>query len=278
MIRVLLVLMFSQVFWSTLLKSQSCYVDYTDPSELEFLAAGGSELVYFYTYPTNCVPDITCPSWVSWTMVGWGEVMFYCSQNNTEQERVGIIYVGEEGLWIGVWQQAGLVAGVISGDQAICYNADPSNITSSSAAGGGTQPYTYVWERSTDGGYYWSTLGVSTQTYDPSSLTETTKYRRKVTDASNATAYSNIVTKTVWNPLSGGAISEDQIIAYNEEGSLITSDTAASGGSGSLTYQWKKSMFDGGAWSEWATIRGNVRNVHPTCPDGYNQIQERRNR
>jgi RHS repeat-associated protein len=255
-IRVLLVLMFSQVFSSALLKSQSCYVDYTDPSGLDFLAAGGSELVYIYTYPTNCVPDITCPSWVSWTMYGWGEIMFYCSQNNTGQPRADIIYVGEEGLWIGVSQEGGLVGGSISGDQAICYNTDPSYITNSSDAVGGTQPYTYQWEESTDGGYYWSTLGVSTLAYDPSSLTEPTKYRRKVTDASNTTAYSNIVTKTVWTEVDGGSISGTQTINYNTDASPMNNNSSASGGTGSFTYQWQKSEYNGSSWGSWSNVSG----------------------
>ena len=236
--------------------SQQCYVDYTDPSELEFPAVGGYEDVYFSTYPTNCIPDPICPSWINWTRIGLHEVRFYCSQNESGQTRYGMIYVGDEGLWISVSQLAGLTAGIISGNQTICYGGDPTIITSSSAAGGGTTPYTYSWEKSTDDGYNWSSVGVSTLTYDPSSLTETTQYRRKVTDTNNYLAYTNIITKTVWGPLTGGTISEDQTIPYNGSGSQLTNSAAAGGGSGSSSYQWQKSVYNGGSWAEWTTIIG----------------------
>ena len=180
-------------------------------------------------------------------------------RSNTGQPRADIIYIGEEGLWIGVSQEGGLVGGYISGDQAICYNADPSNITSSSGAGGGTSPYTYTWEMSPDYGLNWSAVGPSSLAYDPSYLTEVTLYRRKAIDAANNAAYSNVVTKTVWPEVDGGIIIGTQAIFYNTDASLITSSYPATGGIGSFTYQWQKSEYNGSSWGSWSNVSGADR-------------------
>src|SRR6056300_93106 len=91
-----------------------------------------------------------------------------------------------------------LTAGAIAGNTTICSGGDPAAFTSSSSASGGTGSYTYEWESSTNSGSTWSAISSSNSTtYDvPSGLTQTTQYRRKVSDGSN-TAYSNTLTVTV---------------------------------------------------------------------------------
>jgi hypothetical protein len=73
-----------------------------------------------------------------------------------------------------------LTAGTIDSDQTICYNTKPAELTQSPASGGaGTTIYT--WQKSTDNGVTWQAVG-NTEGYAPPALTETTKYRRMVSN------------------------------------------------------------------------------------------------
>ena len=68
-------------------------------------------------------------------------------------------------------------SGFISASQAICIGADPAILTQTTAptAAGGT--LTHDWQSSTDGTTFTS-LGVTTQDYDPLVLTQNTWYKR----------------------------------------------------------------------------------------------------
>ena len=70
-----------------------------------------------------------------------------------------------------------LTAPVVSADQFICYNSTPATLTLSSLPSGGSGPYAYQWQDSTDGGNWAFITGAGTDTYSPSALTETTWYR-----------------------------------------------------------------------------------------------------
>jgi hypothetical protein len=69
---------------------------------------------------------------------------------------------------------------------------DPA-ISSSSAAIGGSSPFSYQWQVSTDGVYYSDVSGVTSLEYNPPSVSQTTFYRRKVTDNSSNVQYSNVI-------------------------------------------------------------------------------------
>ena len=137
--------------------------------------------------------------------------------------------------------------GVISDTQTICYNGDPSNITSSSAASGQTGTIEYKWQYSSSSDFSSDVNDIestNSTTYDPpSGLTATRYYRRlaRVTckaDWTGATA-SNIITVTVRSQFSPGAINTTgETICYNGNPAEITSSSAASGGDASYTYQW----------------------------------------
>ena len=75
-----------------------------------------------------------------------------------------------------------LVRPVVSSGQSICNNTTPATLTST-AASGGSGPFTYQWESSPDGLNPWTTIaGETTLSYSPPPLTSTTFYRIVATD------------------------------------------------------------------------------------------------
>ena len=101
---------------------------------------------------------------------------------------------------------SGGTIGGITNNSEYCYQADPGAFTNSVSPSGGTVGITngspaaptYDWQRSTSSDFSTgvTNLGVNTLTYDPSSgLANGTYYfRRKVTDACDTVAYSNVIT------------------------------------------------------------------------------------
>lgn len=133
-----------------------------------------------------------------------------------------------------------VTGGAIGSAQTICNGDDPVALTESSgASGSGT--LSYAWKRSTDG--YTATLGTNGASYDPPALTSTTTYRRVVTSTLNGVACavnSNDIAITVQAVVTGGVIAANQTICSGGDPAAFTTPTAATG-SGSLTYEWKRS-------------------------------------
>ncbi|WMJ74222.1 gliding motility-associated C-terminal domain-containing protein [Cytophagaceae bacterium ABcell3] len=87
-----------------------------------------------------------------------------------------------------------LTPGSIGGDQKICENDIPSEITELTPATGGTGFYTYTWEMTEDNGNTWTTIsGGTDSTYSPPALSQSTIYRRLVTSDDCGTVTSNMV-------------------------------------------------------------------------------------
>ena len=129
--------------------------------------------------------------------------------------------------------------GTVASAQTICSGGDPAAFTES-AASTGSGVLTYQWKQSTDS--YAATLAITT-TYDvPSGLVATTTYRRITTSTLNGiacTSNSNDITVSV-NAVTGGTIAAAQTICSGGDPAPFT-ESAASTGSGTLTYQWKQS-------------------------------------
>ncbi len=91
--------------------------------------------------------------------------------------------------------------GTIGDNEDNCNNFNPALITSLSDPTGGSGTIQYIWERSINAGVTWTVInGATSSTYDPSVISQTTKYRRGARRATcTPYLYSNVVTKTPGN-------------------------------------------------------------------------------
>lgn len=141
-----------------------------------------------------------------------------------------------------------ITPGTIEGDETICYGADAGNIIGT-VAGGGTGSYTYTWESSENDGGNWHSESQSGISFNPGYLLTKTLYRRKVTDDYCPNyAYTDPVTKNVRPATFPGTIAGAQTVFYNTDAAPITSVSGATGGVGTLNYQWQKSENGGSNW------------------------------
>lgn len=128
-----------------------------------------------------------------------------------------------------------LSPGSISQPAPLC-NASPTGyLYGASPATGGTGTYSYQWQRSNDAAT-WSDVTGSTDPAGVSTgnLTGTTWFRRKVTSCT--VSYSNIVSVSIFPPLTPGALSGTTTVCSG--GGATFTGTPAGGGNGSYTYQW----------------------------------------
>ena len=140
-------------------------------------------------------------------------------------------------------------AGIIGSDTTICANTAPAILTS---IANGTDIVSYQWQRSTDNSTWADIAGATSATFSPPSLAVTTYYRREARNYAGSEA-SNVVTITIASALSAGSISgSSQPIPSGSTPAAITSTTPATGGAGTITYQWQSSTNN----STWADIAG----------------------
>ncbi|MGG8495385.1 beta strand repeat-containing protein, partial [Tenacibaculum sp. TC6] len=148
-------------------------------------------------------------------------------------------------------------AGAIAADQTICNGGDPVAFTSSTD-GSGSGTISYKWESSTDGTTWNIIAGATGATYDSGALTTTTQFRRSTISTQNSVACESsptaVVTVTVQDVVSAGAIAADQTICNGGDPVAFTSSTDGSG-SGTLSYKWESST-DGTTWNIIAGATG----------------------
>lgn len=142
--------------------------------------------------------------------------------------------------------------GTIGANQTICINTIPSLISSTASPSGGQGGYSYFWESSLNGTDFNAISGATGETYQPGSLSQSTYYRRNVTDAFCGNGYTNTVKITVRADFFYGTIGSNQTIFFSAVPYLISSSVPASGGSGSYIYRWQKS--ENG--TDWLNIPG----------------------
>jgi hypothetical protein len=140
-----------------------------------------------------------------------------------------------------------VTGGTVAADQTITLGGDPAAFTQT-VASTGNGALTYQWQSSTTscGAGFSNIAGATSTTYDaPAGLLVTTYYRRVTTSTLNAvacTAISNCVTVTV-TTVTGGTVAADQTICSGGDPAAFT-ETVASTGGGTLTYQWQSSTTD----------------------------------
>jgi hypothetical protein len=140
----------------------------------------------------------------------------------------------------------------------VCYNTTAT--LSPGAASGGSGTIAYQWQQSTNNSSWATATGASTNAaYTTPVLTANMYYRRIATGATcgAATSTSALVTAapnlTQTNPSAA-------TVCYNAATTL--SPGAASGGSGTIAYQWQQSANN----SSWATATGTNTNAAYTTP------------
>ncbi|MBC6611973.1 gliding motility-associated C-terminal domain-containing protein [Hymenobacter sp. BT507] len=145
-----------------------------------------------------------------------------------------------------------LVAGGIAANQTVCAGGTPAPLTSTAAATGGTGTFTYQWESSTDNTTWIAVTGATAETFAPGALTVTTSFRRQVTAGACGLVASNVVTITVTPALVAGTIAASQTLCAGSTPAPLTSTGAATGGTGTIEYQWESSADN----TTWAPIGG----------------------
>ncbi len=133
-----------------------------------------------------------------------------------------------------------------SGINCSGYNAGA--ISNVSLASGGKADYVYQWQLSTDNQSFLDISGANTTTFDPPALTETTYYRRKVTDACGANAVSSNVyqIQVVPDPQITITDAAERTIC---SGGNISLDATVIGGSGMCTPTWQSSLTPSGTYT-----------------------------
>ena len=145
------------------------------------------------------------------------------------------------------------VSGAIGSNQIIYNGNTPAQLTSISDASCSGEVITYLWEQSTDSLTWTAATGTNNlNTYQPPALTTTTYYHRRAASDSCGITISNVLKITIADDLSAGAIADSQSIDYGNTPAALTSTAPASGGIGTITYQWQSST-DG---TNWADISG----------------------
>jgi hypothetical protein len=134
--------------------------------------------------------------------------------------------------------------------ETICYNGNPDNITSPTAASGGDNIITYKWQANGV-----DIASSNAATYDPpANLTTTTTYTRYAKDNTCNTTFtlsagSRLV--TVQSVPTAGTISASQTICNGGDPAAFTGTVGT--GSGTITYRWESST---GTFATWNTIGG----------------------
>ncbi|WP_233635806.1 T9SS type B sorting domain-containing protein [Hymenobacter setariae] len=141
-----------------------------------------------------------------------------------------------------------LTAGTIGTDQTVCAGATPAPLTSTAGPGGGTGTFAYQWESSSDNANWTAISGANNPDYAPGPLTATTYFRRRASSGNCGAAYSPAVAITVLPALVAGTIAADQTICAGATPAPLTSTLGASGGTGTVTYQWESSA-DNATWT-----------------------------
>lgn len=148
---------------------------------------------------------------------------------------------------------------------SVCSNVLYGQIAGTNPVGG-TPPYTYRWESSTTS----ATSGFSTapgvsgqQNYTPSGLlTQTTWFRRVVTDNGGITDISVPVRIIVHPHLTNNVIGSPDTLCYGQHAQTLVPVQTIQGGSGIYGYTWQSSSNN----TDWADIQGTGASCLP--PDG----------
>lgn len=155
----------------------------------------------------------------------------------------------------------------------LCFfeNNTPSRLDGRPARGG-QSPYSYQWESKPEGSNTWTVInGATNVNYQPPTLSVSTSFRRKATDALGETGYSNEETlvKVTTLPNPGTIAANSTLIAPNAPLNAAINVVSASNFYGGQ-YVWQESVNNGLNWSEvpnysYSTYYPNTQPTVTTC-------------
>ena len=149
----------------------------------------------------------------------------------------------------------------------ICSDTYPPQLAGTSPVGG-TSPYTYLWESSTtseSSGFTQAPGTFDQATYTPpDSLSQTTWYRRTVTDASGVPIVdvSRSVKMVVLQSIRGNQVGRDTTICYSQNPKKLYPINTISNGNGHYKYQWLSNT-DNTTWTTNASGTSNLSSYDP---------------
>ncbi|OLY90697.1 gliding motility-associated C-terminal domain-containing protein [Cnuella takakiae] len=150
--------------------------------------------------------------------------------------------------------QPGIVQSNINAVAAVCAGSPSARLQASQAPTGGQGNYGFQWQSSADGTANWTNIAGATQSfYDPGVLGATTYFRRMVSSGVCADNASNVVEVLVAPAITDYALHTGNLVVCAGQVPSLLDGKTATGGGGSVTYQWQVSA-DGGA--TWANIAG----------------------
>lgn len=184
----------------------------------------------------------------TWEAISGATQSFYDASTNIDEgvsefRRVAIVSgAGCEGISsTATITYTNFSEGSIGEAETVCYDATPQALVSnSSASGSGT--ISYQWESSIGNGSAWSAIaGATSEVYQPSTLQQTTRYRRLdgvTLNGFTCSAYTNEVVVSVLEEIPGGEASPDQTICESEVPIAITISNGTALAS-NISYQWQ---------------------------------------
>jgi len=205
-------------------------------------ASGGSGT---YTYQWYWAPDGS-----TWTLISGATALTYAPGTLTATRYYRIVSTSNGGSinfpTATVTVYPALVSGTISlVSQTINYNT--SAVLTSTAPTGGSGTYTYQWYSSTNGSSWASVTGATNLSYT-TALSTAVMYYYLASTSNGVSVNSATATVSVYPALVSGTISPaSKNINYDSTAGTLTT-TAATGGSGTYTYQWYYSL-DGNTWT-----------------------------
>jgi len=229
-----------------------------DPGTMTANPSGGAGT---YSYQWYYLDGTSCPNTGSPTSISGATSAIYdppSGLQTTRSYQCQVDATGSPDCGSATWTSNCITVTVIpnfssgsitGGGGTICYNGDPGEMTANPTGGAGT--YTYQWyyldgATCPDAGSPSIISGATSAAYDPpTGLQATRSYQCQIDatgspDCGSATWTSNCITVTVRPNFTAGSINATgQIICYNGDPSIIGSTADASGGDGSIAYQWQ---------------------------------------
>ena len=141
-----------------------------------------------------------------------------------------------------------LMGGGIAGSNCVFPGMIPTMLTTgTTTVSGGYGAYNYQWEYRTGTANFTAFAGAVSEQYQPGVITQTTQYRRRVTDALGLSQYSDTFTIALnATPLNPGKIATSNAsICAGSTAGIINSVEDASGSNGNGYYQWQKRLENG---------------------------------